>query len=212
MSTPLRPKVSTSRGPGTTGTERVVAHHSPSRDAGRRGDHCGPTVVAGRWERQALYRQIIILETRSRAHRSPSRNWARPSPKDQSSRPFATTETIRSVGATSHSASSAWPAARTRPASARRAPLLHDLDDHHAVGPLEPQPGVLGDDVADRVLGDDLVAIPRRRGEHVEHDVLDHVGDPAQLRRAYDRAGRRFEQVACHLLVMKCSHPNFVKT
>ena len=49
------------------------------------------------------------------------------------------------------------------------------------VGSLEAQTGVLGDDVAHRVLGDDLVSIPRRRGEHVEHDVLDHVGELAEL-------------------------------
>ena len=37
-----------------------------------------------------------------------------------------------------------------------RAPLLEDLDHGHAVGALEAEAGVLGDDVADRVLGDDL--------------------------------------------------------
>src|SRR3954469_17934084 len=61
-------------------------------------------------------------------------------------------------------------------------PLLKDLDQHPVVGPLEPEPGVLQDQVPRRVLVDDLVAIAWRRREDLLEDLLDDVGQPSQLR------------------------------
>src|SRR3954447_18213164 len=57
------------------------------------------------------------------------------------------------------------------------AALLEDLDHEDALAALDPQPRVLGDDVADRVLADGLGAVPRWRREDVEPHLLNAVGD-----------------------------------
>ena len=64
-----------------------------------------------------------------------------------------------------------------------RPALLDDLDDHDAVRAHQTKAGVFGNDVAVVVLSDDLVAIARRSGEDVEHDVLDGVSQFAELCR-----------------------------
>ena len=47
----------------------------------------------------------------------------------------------------------------------------------------QTEASVLGNDVTFGVLGDDLISIPRRRGKDVEHDLLDRVGQLAELLR-----------------------------
>jgi len=61
------------------------------------------------------------------------------------------------------------------------AALLEDLHHGHAVAALKPEACVLGDDVTHRMLSNDLVPVTRRRREDVEHDLLHHIRQLAQL-------------------------------
>jgi len=62
-----------------------------------------------------------------------------------------------------------------------RPTLLEDLQDHQVARPLEAEIGVLSDDVTHRMHRDDLVPIAVGGVEHLEHHLLHHVGEPAQL-------------------------------
>nr|GLK35444.1 hypothetical protein GCM10017611_22970 [Rhodococcus wratislaviensis] len=64
------------------------------------------------------------------------------------------------------------------------AAMLSHLHDHDVLGSLEPQPGVLGDDLTRLVLGGDLVAVSVRCCEVLEHHALHYIREVTKLFRS----------------------------
>ncbi len=90
--------------------ERIDKCETPGGDEREHG-HREPIGLAADSPREPE-EKVVLAQGPPLAQSSPVRNWARPSPKDQSSSPFSTMVTITSAGAMPHSRSSSSQSSR----------------------------------------------------------------------------------------------------